>query len=96
MAIGLLVTLTVHEGKNAEFEQLFLNMAEQIRAREPGTIFYVLHRSRADSQVYKVMEQYEDAEAMMAHGKTDYYREANTVLGPLVAAMPEIEVLDTV
>jgi quinol monooxygenase YgiN len=42
------------------------------------------------------MEQYESAEALDAHGKADYFREANKVLGTLVAAAPEIELLDTV
>ena len=96
MAIGLLATITVQEGKNAEFEQAFLALTEQVRANEPGNIFYILHRSKTDPQVYKVMEQYESAEALDAHGKADYFREANKVLGTLVAAAPEIEVLDTV
>jgi len=96
MAIGLLATITVQEGKNTQFEQVFLKLTEQVRANEPGNIFYVLHRSKTDPQVYKVMEQYESAAALDAHGKTDYFREANKVLGTLVAAAPVIEVLDTV
>lgn len=35
MAIGLLATITVLEGKNAEFEEVFLNLTEQVRANEP-------------------------------------------------------------
>ena len=96
MAIGLLATITVQEGKNAEFEAAFLALTEQVRANEPGNIFYILHRSKADPQVYKVMEQYESPEALDAHGKADYFHQANKVLGALVAAAPEIEVLDTV
>jgi len=96
MAIGLLATITVQEGKNTQFEQVFLKLTEQVRANEPGNIFYVLHRSKTDPQVYKVMEQYESAAALDAHGKTDYFREANKMLGALVAAAPVIEVLDTV
>ncbi len=96
MAIGLLATITVQEGKNAEFEQVFLDLTEQVRANEPGNIFYVLHRSKADPQIYKVMEQYDSAEALDAHGKAGYFREANKALVALVAAPPEIEILDTV
>ena len=96
MAIGLLATITVQEGKNAEFEQVFLDLTEQVRANEPGNIFYVLHRSKADPQVYKVMERYDSAEALKAHGKAEYFRQANKALGALVAAPPEIEILDTV
>jgi quinol monooxygenase YgiN len=96
MAIGLLATITVQEGKNAEFEKLFLELAAKVRANEAGNIFYILHRSKSNPQVYKVMEQYEGVEALDAHGKTDYFREANKAMGGLVAAAPEIEVLDTV
>ena len=96
MTIGLLATITVQEGKNAEFERVFLNLTEQVRANEPGNIFYVLHRSKSNPQVYKVMEQYDSAEALDAHGKAEYFREANKTLGALVAAPPEIEILDTV
>ena len=59
MAIGLLATITVQEGKNDEFEQVFLELTEQVCANEPGNVFYALHRSTSDPQVYKVMEQYE-------------------------------------
>ena len=52
MAIGLLATITVQQGKNAEFEKAFLELTEQVRANEPGNIFYVLHRSKTDQQVY--------------------------------------------
>ena len=96
MAIGLLATITVQEGKNAEFEEAFLKLTAQVRENEPGNIFYILHRSTSNPQVYKVMEQYESAEALEAHGKADYFQEANRVLASMVAAAPEIEILNTV
>ncbi len=96
MAIGLLATITVQEGKNAEFERIFLDLTEKVRANEPGNVFYALNHSKADAQVYKVMEQYDSAEALDAHGKTEYFREANKALAGLVAGPPEIEVLDAV
>jgi quinol monooxygenase YgiN len=96
MAIGLLATITVLEDKNADFEAAFLELTEQVRANEPGNIFYALHRSPSDPQVYKVMEQYESPEALDSHGKTDYFREANKKLAGLVAGAPEIEILEAV
>lgn len=96
MAIGLLAKITVQEGKNAEFEQVFLRLTEQVRANEPGNVFYTLFRSQTDPQVYKVMEQYDSAEALDAHGKSEHFRAANKALGGLVAGPPEIEILDTV
>jgi len=96
MAIGLLATITVLEGKNAAFEKAFLDLTEQVRANEPGNVFYALHRSGSDPQVYVVMEQYTDAEALDLHGKTDYFKEANKQLAGLVAGAPKIELMDAV
>ena len=77
MAIGLLATITVLEGKNEEFEQTFLDLTEKVKANERGTVFYALHESCGDPQVCKVMEQHDSPQALDAHGKSDYFREAN-------------------
>ena len=96
MEVGLLATITIHEGKNEEFEEAFLDLTELVRANEPGNVLYALHRSPTNPQGYKVMEQYDSPEALDAHGKTDYFREANKRLAGMVAAAPEIEILDAV
>jgi len=46
--------------------------------------------------VYVVMEQYDSPEALELHRKSDHFREANQQLGGLVAAAPEVEILETV
>ena len=96
MAIGLLAKITVREGKNAEFEEVFLSLIEQVRANETGNLFYVLHRSSSDPQVYKLMEQYDGPEALEAHGKTDYFQEASQRLATLVVGAPDVEIMETV
>jgi len=53
MAIGLLATITVQEGKNAEFEEAFLGLTKLVRENEPGNIFYGLHRSGSDLRSIK-------------------------------------------
>ena len=96
MAIGILATITVREGKNEEFERIFLELTEQVRANEPGNIFYALHRCKGDSQIYKVLEQYTDAAALAEHGKSEHFQQASANLAGLVSAAPEIELLDAV
>jgi len=96
MAIGVVATLPVQEGKNEEFEAAFLELAAQVTANEPGCMFYVLNRSKSDPQVYKVLESYVDEDALKAHGQTEYFKAANVKLGPLLAGRPEIEYLDGV
>ena len=94
MPIGLLAKIAVQEGKNEEFEKAFLALTEKVRANEPGNIFYALNRSQTDPQLYLVMEQYTDADALEAHRKSDYFLAANGVLGGLVAGAPEIELFE--
>jgi quinol monooxygenase YgiN len=96
MAIGVIATITIRDGKNAEFEELFAALTEQVLANEPGAIFYALHRTQSDSQVYKVLEQYTSQEAIKAHGQTEYFLAASKKMGALVTAAPDIEVLDAV
>jgi len=94
--VGVVATLTVAEGKNAEFEAVFGELAAAVRANEPGNIFYTLTRSRSNPQVYRVLECYVDQAALEAHGKTDYFRAAGPKLAPFMAAAPDIEYLDAV
>ena len=94
MPIGLLAKIAVQEGKNQAFEKAFLELTEKVRANEPGNIFYALNRSQTDPQLYIVMEQYTDAEALEVHRKSDYFRAANSVLGGLVSGAPEIELFE--
>jgi len=96
MAIDVIATITVRDGKNAEFEELFTGLTEQVLANEPGATFYALHRTKSDSQVYKVLEQYASKEALKAHGQTEYFLAASQKMGALVAAAPDIEVMDAV
>ena len=96
MAVGLSATITIQEGKNKEFEEALLDLIELVRANEPGNVFYALHCSPRNPQVYKVMEQCDSPEALDAHGKTDCFPEANKRLAGMVAAAPEIEILDAV
>lgn len=93
-AIGVIATLTVAEGKNAEFEAVFADLVASVRANEPGNEFYSLNRSKTNPQVYKVLERYVDQAALDAHGKTDYFLAAGAKLAPCLAAAPDIEVLD--
>jgi quinol monooxygenase YgiN len=96
MAIGVIATIKVQEGKNDEFESVFVELTKQVLANEEGCLFYALHRSKSDSQIYKVLEQYKSADDLTAHGQTDYFKAANISLGGMVAAAPDIEVLDAV
>ena len=96
MAIGVTAKLSVQEGKNEQFEGLFLQLQELVNSNEDGCNFYALHQSRADSQSYMVLEQYVDEAALAAHGKTEYFGRIGAQMGACMAAAPEIELFDSV
>jgi quinol monooxygenase YgiN len=96
MAIGVIATLKVREGKNTEFETVFTQLASTVREKELGNNYYDLHQSRKDSQVYIVMEQYKDQAALEAHGQTDYFKSAGAKMGGCMAGAPVIEYLDSI
>lgn len=96
MAIGIIARLTVQQGKNAEFETVFGELAAAVRANETGNNFYALHQSREDANLYVVMEQYRDEDAVAAHRASDHFRTIGAKLGPLLAAPPDIQTFDSI
>ena len=94
--IGVVAKLTIAEGKNAEFEEVGKDLMAKVKANESGTLTYQLYKSKADPQTYIFMEQYANAEALKAHGETDYFREAGPKMAGCFAGKPEIERYDIV
>jgi quinol monooxygenase YgiN len=94
--LGIVATIKVQDGKGAEFEAVFKELAAKVRANEPGNLLYQLTRSRADANTYKVLEIYKDEDALAAHRGTDHMRELGGKLGPSMAGRPEVEILDAV
>jgi len=93
MAIAIIATLKVAEGKEAEFEEAFLKLVHQTKTTEPGNIAYELVKSRTDG-TYKVMELYKDEAALQAH--RDAPKDLAKALIPMMAGRADIEILDVV
>ena len=66
--IGVVAILKVQDGKGAEFEGVFRELAAKVRAQEPGNLFYQLTKSRTEPDTYKVLELYDDQDALTDHG----------------------------
>ena len=94
--IGIIATLKVQEAKAAEFEAIFKELAETVRANEPGNLFYQLTKSRTEPGTYKVLELYKDQDALTHHGQTDYFKAGGAKMGPCMAGRPDVELLDAV
>jgi quinol monooxygenase YgiN len=96
MTIGVIAMIPVQDGKGAEFEAFFTELAKQVRATEPGCLAYQLTKSRTQPNVYKVLELYKDQDALTHHGGTEYFKAAGPKFGAVLAGRPEIEYLDGV
>lgn len=94
-AIGIIATLRVQPGKEAEFEAVFAELAPAVHANEPGNSYYRLFRTD-EAGVYKVLECYADDAAVAAHRASDHFRTLGAKLGPCLAGAPEIERLNAV
>jgi quinol monooxygenase YgiN len=96
MAVGIVATLKVQEGKEADFEAVFRDLSKAVRANEPGNKLYQLCKSRKDATTYVVMEIYESDEALKAHGASEHFRTIGAAMGPTLAGRPYIHYFDTV
>ena len=96
MAIGVVATLKVAEGKNADFEAVFRDLAAQVKANEPGNQLYRVFKSKADPQTYVVMETYADQSALEAHGKSDHFKAAGPKIAPTLGGRPDIQYFDSI
>ena len=94
--IGVIATMKIQDGKTADFEAAFSDLAAKVKANEPGCITYQLCKSRTEENTYKVLELYASQEALTAHGQADYFKAAGPKLGAVLAGRPEIEYLDAV
>jgi quinol monooxygenase YgiN len=96
MSIGVIATLRIQADKTAEFEAFFGDLARQVRANEPGNLAYQLTRSRTEPNTYKVLELYQDQDALTHHGGTDYFKATGPKFAAVLAGRPDIEYLDGV
>ncbi len=94
MAIAVIAKLNVAEGKEAEFEEIMLGLAEEVRAKEPGNQLYTLCRD--DDGNYLVMELYESPEALATHGQSEHFKAAGAKFAGVMAGRPEIQRLEVV
>ena len=88
--VTVIAKLKVRTGKEAEFERAAREMVAHVKAHEPGTLTYVLHRSAADPTVFAFYEVYADSAAFTAHSGSDRMRQFGRGLGGVLDGQPEI------
>ena len=96
MAVGVIATLKIQEGKSMDFEAIFRDLAKAVRTNEPGNKLYQVCKSRKDPNTYVVMEIYENDDALKAHGASDHFKTIGAGLGPTLAGRPDIQYFDAI
>lgn len=94
--IGVVAVLKIQDGKGMEFEAIFRELSNKVRANEPGAKLYQLTKSRTEPNTYKVLEIYEDQAALTAHGQSDYFKDLGRKMGPCMDGRPQVELLDSI
>ena len=84
----------VKEGKEAEFEEVALELRNKTREREPGVVFYEFCKSSEGE--YFFVEVYQDEEALRAHGDTPHLEEIAPKLYALMDGKPKFTFSDVI
>ena len=96
MAITVLAKIKVKAGSKAAVEEAFKDMIGKVRANEPGTQAYVLHKVDKDPSTFWFDEVYQDQASFDLHGKTEHMKEMGGKLGGNLDGRPEIIILNEV
>jgi quinol monooxygenase YgiN len=88
--ITVIATLKVKSGNEATFERAAREMIAHVRANEPSTLTYVLHRSTGDPTAFAFYEVYADQAALAAHGGSEQMQKFFGAVGGLLDGRPEI------
>lgn len=86
--IGVTAKLNVKSEAAEEFEGVFLDLMDAVKANEPGCLMYQLCKD--DDDDYWVLELYESEEALAAHGQSDHFKAAGAGFKGKMGGPPEI------
>jgi len=89
---AIIAKMNVQTGKEADFEKVALELAEQVTANEPGNQLYKLCKT-ADGE-YFFLELYDSDEAVAAHRSAAHMAEAGPKFAGIMGGRPELTILD--
>ena len=92
--LAVIAKFNVVEGKEADFETAILGLAAAVRANETGNQLYTLCKDGDGN--YLMLELYDDADALTAHGQSDHLKSAGASFAGLMAGRPEIQTLEVI
>lgn len=87
--IILIARLTAKDGELDTLRARTLEMADAVSANEPGNTQYLVTEGAEANQIV-IIEGYEDEAALDAHRQSEHFRAIGKMIGPALAAAPEI------
>ncbi len=92
----IVAKLKAQEGKEDDIEKALLKMFPEVRAKEEGTMSYIMHKAKDNPRVFLFYEKYKDQEAFQHHSSTPYFKELFATIGPLLDGSPSVEMYEEV
>lgn len=90
--ISVVATLKVNEGREQDFIDAAKEMIAAVAKNEAGrTLMYTLQQAQDDPTTFVFYEQYADAEAIAAHGKTEHMAAFGGRLRGVTAGRPQVQ-----
>ncbi len=87
--IGVTAKLNVKPEAAEEFEGVFLDLMDAVKANEPGCLMYQLCKD--DDGDYWVLELYDSEEALAVHGQSEHFKAAGGGFKGKMGGPPEIK-----
>lgn len=94
--ITVIATLKVKAGEETTLIDGMRKMIAHVKANEPGTLTYVLHRSTADPTTFVVYEVYADQAAFATHGASEAMQEFFRLAGGILDGRPDIAMYEEI
>lgn len=88
--------LKVESDQAAAFEAEARSMIAHVKAKEPGTLTYVCHRSAGDPTTHLFYEVYRDQAAFAVHGGSDAMKTFFAAMPGLLDGRPELEMYEAI
>jgi len=96
MSITIIAKLKAKAGTEKQFEDAARKIIDAVRASEPGTLHYVLHRSMKDPTEFTYYEVYADQDAADVHRRSDHMKAFGVAIAALLDGRPQIDILTEV
>ena len=94
--VTVIATLKVKAGNEAAMEKAAREMVAHVKAHEPGTLTYILHRSTGDPTEFVFYEVYADQGALATHGGSEQMQKFFGLAGGLLEGRPDIKMYEQI